>query len=44
MLLDWRKIQGLPVCTVSGNKLGVLSSVVFGVELDTVFQFINKIN
>jgi len=39
MLFDWRKIQGLPVYTVSGNRLGILSSVVFDVQSNVVFQY-----
>lgn len=39
MLLDWRKIKGLPVYTVSGDKLGKISSIVFDIDSNAVFQY-----
>lgn len=39
MLMDWRKVNGLPVYTVSGSKLGKISSVVFDIDSNVVFQY-----
>lgn len=39
MLTDWRKLNGLPVYTVSGSKLGRISSVVFDVDSNVIFQY-----
>jgi sporulation protein YlmC with PRC-barrel domain len=39
MLIDWRKLNGLPVYTVSGRKLGKISSVIFDIDFNTVFQY-----
>lgn len=39
MLIDWRKANGLPVYTASGSKLGKISSVVFDVDSNMVFQY-----
>lgn len=39
MLLDWRKLRGLPVYTVSGGKLGKVSSIIFDADLNTIFQY-----
>lgn len=39
MLSDWRKIRGLPVYTVSDEKLGKIISVIFDIDSNLVFQY-----
>jgi len=39
MLLDWRKTRDLPVYTISGEKLGKITSVIFDVDLNSIFQY-----